>query len=282
MSSVPPLRAELFRMLRVRSNWLLLLLPPLVGAARVLGGRVGDDLARSRRAIEGADAAGVAAVSGFGPLADGLRTGGAVLTLVVLISGALALVRERENAALGLAFLARSRLAVLLAKALALALFALLGFALLFAGSAGVAGALYGFGAVVEEGYEMASASELWIETAKGSLAVLPALVAAGWFALLVSALAATTGAAVSGALIPFVAFDVLRGLFGDGVRHVFATYVPFLSDGSTLATLTKIARAYSDAGWAPHELLRATCIPGAEGLLLLLAAAIALHARPA
>ncbi|MFH0945403.1 MAG: ABC transporter permease subunit [Planctomycetota bacterium] len=285
MSLFPPLRAEMYRFRKTRATWVLLVLPALFGAARILGAHAADRLKRAQEIAAGLDSPASLesiAESGFGPLADGLRTGGAVLTLLLLILGAMQLVRERETGALGLAFLARSRGAVVVGKAFSLLLFTLCAFLLLFLVSAGIAAGLNGLGPVVDEGFEMASAAELWADTARGSLSCLPALFAAGLFGLFISALASTPATAVAGTLVPFLAFDVLGGLFEEFSRRVFVTYTPFLGGGSPLVRLTEIARAFSDAGWAEGELSRAVWVPGLEGLLLLLLAVLVTRLRPA
>jgi len=283
MSWRPPFRAECYRFLRTRTNWLLLLIPALFGAGRILGAHAADRMERARRIAAGLDAPqGLAQTveSGFGPLSDGLRAGAAVLALLLLIVGATQLVRERENGSLGLAFLARTRGAVVAGKALVLLLFTVAGFSMLLLVSAGLAAFLNGLGPVVDEGFEMASAAELWRDLGKGGLASLPALLAAGWFGLFVSSVTNTAASAVAATLVPFLAFDLLGGLFQPLAQRIFVNYVPFLGSGSPLVELTRISRAYSDAGWIEGELFRAVWIPGLEGLLLLLLAVLVTRSR--
>ena len=283
MSALPPVRAECYRFLRTRANWILLLIPALLGAGRILGAYAADRMERAQQIAAGLTArpeSGDVLESGFGPLSDGLRTGAAVLALLLLILGATQLVRERESSSLGLAFLARTRGAVVVGKACTLLLFTVWGFGLLFLACAGSAALLNGLGPVVDEGFEMASAAELWRDTLKGGLASLPALMTAGLFGLFVSSLASTPAAAVAATLVPFLAFDVLGGLFQQVAERVFVNYVPFLGGGSPLVELTQISRAYSDSGWMEGELFRAVWIPGLEGLLLLLLAALVTRNR--
>lgn len=282
MSVLPPGRAELLRLLRTRSNWVLLLLPALVAGLRIIGAHAADRMERARRIASGAEMLIEEGQSGFGPLSDALRTGAAVLTLLLLLLGALQMVRERESGALGLSLLARSRGAVVLGKVCFLMMFTLVGFILLFAISAVVAAGLHGLGPVVDEGFEMASAAELWSETLRGCLASLPALLCAGLFGLFVSSIASSAGAAMAGTLVPFVVLDVLGGLFEGISSRLFVTYVPFLGNGSPLVHLTEIARAFSDAEWREGELLRAVSVPGFEGFVLILAAILVTRRRSA
>lgn len=282
MSFAPPLRAECLRLLRTRSTWLLVLGPALLGALRILFAEAAGRMERARQVAAGAGQGEAVAESGFGAMADGIRAGSAVLTLVLLLYGALVLVRERESGALGLAFLARSRGAVVLGKALAIVLLALVGFLVLALFCGSLAWLLHGLGAVVDEGFEMATAGELWRETLKGSLAALPALVAAGLFGLAVSSLSSGPGAAVAGTLLPFLFLDVTGGLFENVSSRLFVTYAPFLGTGSPLVKLADIARAYSDAEWRDGELLRAVLVPSLEGLVMVLLAIVATRRRAA
>ncbi len=280
MTALGPIAAELFRRGRARSTWVLVVLPALVGVARIVGGRVADRVATSRHALDAGAAHAATEASGFGPLADGLVTGGAVLALLVMIVAALELVRDRESGQLSIAFLAAPRESVVLAKLVSVAAFLAVGFLLLFAASTGAAMATFGLSAVVEDGAEMASAAELWRETLFGAAAVLPALLTAGAFGLCVSAFASTTGAAVAGTLVPFVMIALLGGLVPDLAGRVFVSYVPFIGDGSTLARLTDIARAYSDAEWLDLP-RRATLWPLAQAVAFVLVAILVTRRRP-
>lgn len=262
MIGLPPLRAELFRLLRVRGNQVLLLSPAAVAWVHlwVRASATRRDVAAAALAA-GPDAP---PPSGFGPLADGLHTGGVALTVVLLVLGALSLARERESGALGAWFLARGRGAVVLAKAGALVLAGAAGFGVLFAACYAFARWRYGLGPIVEEGYELATRAELWAEIRRGTLPALPGILAAPLFGLFVSSLLSSTGAAVAATLVPFVAMDLLKELLGDGARYAFVTYAPLIGGGSPLAKLPDMARFYADQQWREGELFLATWVPSA------------------
>ena len=268
----PPLRAELYRHARARSTWVLLLLPAVAGVVRILGERSMARVDQLRQATASADIQGLE-VTGFGPLADGLRTGSAVLTLALLVVGALAIVRERETGALALAFLGRSRASIVTAKALVLTLLVAVGFAVLFAACTGVAAALYGLGPIVDEGYEIASVADLWQEIGRGCLPALPGLLAAPMFGLFISAATSSTGGAVAGTLVPVVLVDIGKELHDGFARILFVTYAPLLGDGSPLAKLPDMARFYVNAVWRDGELSRAAAVPGVWVVALVVAA---------
>ncbi len=282
MSVTGPIVAELYKKSCARATWVLAALPALVATLRIVGSRVADRVASGQHAMQhgGGAARAAAEASGFGPLADGLESGGAVLALLVMIVAALELVRDRESGQLSIALLAASRPGLVVAKLASVAAFLVVGFVLLFGVSAAVASFTYGLTAVVEDGAEMASAAELWRETWFGALAALPALLTAGSFGLFVSACASSSGAAVAGTLVPFVMVSLLGGLVPGLAGRVFVTYVPFIGDGSTLARLTDIARAYSDAEWLDLP-SRALCWPAAQALGFVLLAILVTRRRP-
>ncbi|MFG0319097.1 MAG: hypothetical protein ACF8XB_17625 [Planctomycetota bacterium JB042] len=275
-----PVRAELYRMARLRGTLALLPLPALAGVLWVVGARVADRLGEARRLAAGGDPVAAAPESGFGPLADGLRTGSAVLTLILLLLGALSLVREREQGTLSLAHLAAGRAPFVAARAVALLVFAVVAFLALGGACALVAAKLHGLRDVVEEGFVMAEASTLWMEVLRGAGATLPALVAAAWFGLAVSAAVNGPGAAVGLTLAPVLLFDALKGLFPDVAARVFVGWLPLLSGDAPIAHLTDIARGYSDVEWGENELLHAGLVPGAWAIALLLVAAIVTRRR--
>jgi hypothetical protein len=271
-----------YRFVRTRSTWILLLFPAAVGALRIAGGHVATQFQEAERVAQGLQAAAAADQNAFGPLADGLRTGGAALALLLLVLGALAVVRERESGGLAQWVIAAPRTMFVLARAFGLAVWLLAGIAVLFLFCLATAGLLHDLGPVVEDGHEMATAAELWADTGRALMATVPALLCAALFGLFVSTISSTAGAAVAATLVPFVLFDVLRGLLGGAADHVFVTYVPFLGEDAPLARLTDIARAYSDAFWEDGELRAATLVPAWEALVLIVLSVIVVRARPA
>ncbi len=251
-------RAELGRLSRRRAGWLLVLLPALIATLRIVGS--------TNPPADGDEAS----TNGFVPLADGLHAGGAMLTLVVVLIGSLLVVRERESGSLGLASLICSRGGVFLSKMMTLSLI-VLGMTIVWAGSAvAVAASCFELGPIVEDGFEMATAQELWRDVAFSVAAALPSWIAIGSFSLLISTSVSTTGAAVAIGLIPLVLFDFVQGLLGDSWRHVFFTHLPFLGGDSPLAMLPEIARGYSDVFFEPGQLMHASTVSLWQGALLI------------
>ena len=79
----PPIRAELYRLIHARSTWVVALLPSLVAAIRIAGQRSVDRVEQLQGVPAGA--ALELETTGFGPMADGLRTGSTVLTLLLFV-----------------------------------------------------------------------------------------------------------------------------------------------------------------------------------------------------
>lgn len=271
---VAAVRAELFR-LRRGTGRIFLLLPATIAALRI-----GQQLAAERLRAAGSEV--LEPITGFALLADGLRAAGGALTFALLVLGALGLVRDRETGMLAAMFTSRSRVAVVFGKALALIVFAVTSLALAFGVSFALANFARGMGSIELEGVVVVEASELWRDVGSAFFAALPPACCAAWFALAISALTSTSGAAVATVLVPVVCFDVLKSAFPDSARYVFATYAPLLSDGSTLSRLTDLARGYSNVSWADGELMLSCVVPGASACILLLITALVTRIRSA
>ena len=104
------------------------------------------------------------------------------------------------------------------------------------------------------------------MDTLRALAATVPALAAAAGFGILVSSLASSTGGAVAASLVPVTLFDLFQDLLQGSAPYVFVTWLPLLGEGSALARLTDVARAYADTGWEPGELLRGTWVPLVQG----------------
>jgi hypothetical protein len=277
---VAPMRAELFRLTRSRAGKFGLVVPALLGVAQVLGGDLLARLQSARRAAQGIRA-GVEESPAFGPLADGVGGLGAMaLVMIALLTGAFALARERDLGGLSLLSLARPRAAVVIGKALGTCAYVVTSFFALFVATLLAALLFHRFTAVIEDGYEMAGAAELWIETASAVGAGLPAVLCCACFGVLVSSLSPSVGAAAVGAVVPFTLLALFQSTLGHVADKVFVTYAPFFSSKAPLVRLGQVSRAFSDAHWAQGELARAALVPSLEALLFLLLACLVTSRR--
>ena len=281
MNVFAPMRAELFRLTRSRAGRVGLLTPALLGAGQILGSELVARIGAARRMAQGLEPAEPTTVTAFGSLADGVGgIGSMALALIALLIGAFALARERDAGSLGLLVLARSRGATVAGKALGSCLYVVTAFVLLFVASLAAAALIHDFTGVVEDGYEMAPAGELWLESLRASAAGLPALLACACFGLCVSALSASVGAAAVGAVLPFMLLALFQSALGRVADKLFLTYAPLLSEHSPLVRLKQVARAFNDAHWGPGELQRAALVPTIEGVAFVVVAWIATRKR--
>ena len=272
MKMVQLARAELFRAARRRSGWVLLLLPALVAAVRI---------AFSAVAEVDPDAAELGN-NGFAPLADGLRTGGAVLTLVVLLLGALSMVRDREIGALRLLSTMASKGTIFASKLLVLTVLLALGGLLLVGGCVAVAAWQYDFGPLVEDGFEIATAAELWRDTAQAFAAGCCAWWAAGCLGLSLSAATSNVGAATLLAVVPVLLLDFFGELAQDLWHSLFLSHLPLLSGEAALARLPDICRGFSDVFLAEGEILQACRVSLVQGLGLAIVGWLVTRSRSA
>lgn len=282
MSFVAILRAELFRLTRTRGGRVGLIVPALLGAAQVGI----TDLLAAAKAVRLA-AAGEEVPAGvepaFGPLADGLGGLGAMaLVMIALLTGAFSLVRERDQGGLPLLALAGSRGAIVAGKTLGTCLYVMTALAALAGATLLVAAVRHDYGDVVEDGYVMATAGELWLEIARGVGAGLPALLGCVCFGVLVSAVTTGVGAAAIGAVLPFTLLALFHGELGGASGHLFVTYAPFFSEEAPLARLGDVARAFSDTHWEQGELIRAALVPAVEAVLFVVVAWLVTRKRDA
>lgn len=237
-------RVELYRARCRPATWGVLALPALVAALRILWAR-GD----------------AAAANGFGALGDGLLAGGTVLTFLVLALGATQLVRDLDSGSLPYALILQTRSACLLGKSLALAVMVLLAFGMLVGAAIGTAAALFDLVAVVEDGFEMATASELWQELAWTLAASVPSYLAVALLGLLLSVVAPSSAAAVGSALVLAILYDFGQPALGEVSAWIVLTYTPSLGRGAPLDALPKLLRAFSDASFENGELRRAVWV---------------------
>lgn len=268
-------RAELVRLLHLRSTWGVGALLAACSAARALLAVAAA--AASRQGSPDPVSSG----AGWAPLVDGWRVGLVLGVLLILAFAARSLAGDREAGVLRLAVtrsVARPALVwgrLLLSPLLALVVVIITGLAAWLA----TVGSL-DFGPFVEDGYQLLAAEELRAEVLWGALAVVPAMVATFALGLAVSALARSATGAVAGALGLFLAFDLFKEALGDGRYWVFAAHAPTLADTSAWSELPGVARGFSDAGFPAEFLDLGLLLPWPEALLLAILAAGVLARR--
>lgn len=271
MSCLAILRAELFRLSRTRAGRIGLVVPALLGALQVLVADFMDAAKLARAAAESGASEALPPSPAFGLFADGLGGLGAMsLVMIALLTGAFSIVRERDQGSFALLVLARSRGSIVVGKALGTCLYLIVAFVALLLATMGTAAIRHDFTAIIEDGYEMASAGDQWLEVARAVGAGLPAILCCACFGVLVSAVTTGVGAAAVGAVVPFTLLALFQSTLGGAADRLFITYAPFFSERAPLTRLSKVARAFSDTHWEQGELLRAALVPGVEAIACL------------
>jgi len=266
------LKAEWFTTRRSPSIWLLLFLPAAAAAVRLLLVKMGQLGNQAQAALNGNNTAEVA--NGYGYFVDGLLTGFTLLFLVFMGLAAFSFASDRDHGAVRhLVIRSVSRQALVAAKFVMLALLALAAVALVAAVSLGVAAALWDFGPVVEDGFELIGVAEIHEEIRLGTwlaLTPLPACIALG---LLISVLARSATQAVTLALGTALVLDIFKGVLGSGAQYVYASFQPSLIDRSYLSEVTRIVRGYSDVLIDERVLMLNQWIPLPQALVFFLLA---------
>lgn len=281
------LRAEAYRALHSRAVRITGLCLGLVSFLRVVGGWVGaraDAAERARAALAGGRDVPDLELAGnaFGPLVDGWSAGLVLGGLLLLVHAARTLAGDREHGILRIALTrSASRPALVVGRAL-LAVPAVL-LLVLVTGAGALAGSwlLYEFGPLVEDGYEIMAADELWRELASAVVASIPPLLGLYAFGLLVSSVSRSASIAVATALALFLGFDLFKEVLGQEQYWVFAAYAPSLVDQSAMQEMKGLARGFSDAGYSPELLRMNLVIPWPQMLLLVLVSSLALRRKP-
>lgn len=275
------LQFEIYIALRSNGSRLLLLLPLLVASLRLLLVRAAESGAAARDALL-ADGGNVdfASGNGYGYLVDSLHTGITLLGLILVAQAAYTFAWDRDTGLLRHVLIRRSsRAAATLAKLAHLHLQALVSLLLLMAGSWLLSGALWDFGPVVEDGYELISRAEIHQELRLGLLLGLLPLPAGIAFGLLVSVLAQSAAQSLSIALGITLAMDLFKSLLGNQAYYLYVSFQPSLLDQSYLGEVSRLVRGYSDVLLDERMLQLNYWVPLPQ-MILLSAAAVLLATR--
>ena len=252
----------------------LVLLASLAATLRILLGHWIGVARTTSDAVFKAGESPVERWTAYAPFIDGLGVGWltTIVLLLSIVSAGHASDREEGWSRL-LLVSGLSRSAQVIARFVVWTLVALLVSSVLLVVAAGIAALFYDFTAVLEDGVEIFTESELRDElfAAIGRVLItLPAVVA---FALFVASLARSAAAAVGMTLGASVLFDVFKSFLGDLQSWFYASYHPSLVDTSYLREVGQMARGFSDFEY-PDPLNLWVPLPEA---LLFVAAAVAL-----
>jgi ABC-2 family transporter protein len=272
-------RAEAYRLSRSRTVLLAGLFLAAVAALRVVAAHAADMSAYAaamQRALAQNKPAPPMPPPGnaWAPFTDGWLAGLTVGTLLLLIASARTLASDRETGLLRLASTRSvSRPGLVVGRLLHGVL--LVGLMMVVTGLAAwlAAKALFHFGPLVEDKYEIVSDAELHAEFRHAALATVPPLLATWCFGLMVSAILGSGIGAVSVALATWLGFDLFKEALGDRQYNLFAAFNPSFVDHSCLKQFAGIARGLSDAGYSASLYQRNLWLPLPQALVLLLIA---------
>lgn len=248
-STIVAIKAELFVTLRSFGSKLIVLTPTLIALLQFLIVKLSETGQQTRDRLlgdNGFDA--VTANNAYGYFVDGVKTGLTILALLLVAQAAHSFSYERDIGTLRHLLIRRmSRASVVLAKLVSLHLLALLSILLLLGAAWVLAGSLWEYGAVVEDGYELISVAEIRAEIHSGLLLALLPLPAAIAFGMLVSVAAQSATQAVTTALGLTLAMDIFKSLLGSVGHYLYASFQPSLLDQSYLQDVGRLVRGYSD-----------------------------------
>ena len=243
------IKSETFIALRTFASKLIVAAPALVAAAQLLLVRLTEAGQQARDSLLGASNFEADVVNNaYGFFVDSLSIGLTMLGLLLVAQAAYSFSYERDIGSIRHILIRRvSRRSLLSAKLIHLHVMALLSVLLLLVSSFLLSGMLWEYSAIVEDGFELISESEIREEITLGiQLALLP-LPAAIAFGLLISVSAQSATQAVSTALGITLAIDIFKGLLGDLALYLYASFQPSLIDQSYLQSVSRIVRGYSD-----------------------------------
>jgi len=243
------IKSETFIALRTFASKLIVAAPALVAAAQLLLVRLTEAGQQARDSLlGGSNFEADVANNAYGFFVDSLSIGLTMLGLLLVAQAAYSFSYERDIGSIRHILIRRvSRRSLMSAKLIHLHVLALLSVLLLLVSSYLLSGMLWEYSAIVEDGFELISESEIREEITLGiQLALLP-LPAAIAFGLLVSVSAQSATQAVSTALGITLAIDIFKGLLGDLALYLYASFQPSLIDQSYLQSVSRIVRGYSD-----------------------------------
>jgi len=243
------IKSETFIALRTFASKLIVAAPALVAAAQLLLVRLTEAGQQARDSLlGGSNFEADVANNAYGFFVDSLSTGLTMLGLLLVAQAAYSFSYERDIGSIRHILIRRvSRRSLLSAKLIHLHVLALLSALLLLVSSYLLSGMLWEYSAIVEDGFELISESEIREEITLGIQFALLPLPAAIAFGLLISVSAQSATQAVSTALGITLAIDIFKGLLGDLALYLYASFQPSLIDQSYLQSVSRIVRGYSD-----------------------------------
>ena len=240
------LNSEVYATLRMRSAWLLVIIPSLAIIIRMIILKISalTDSTRSRILGQTPNAGD----NGFGNLVDAMSSGITLIYLIFVGYAAFSFAIDRDHGVVRhLVIRQVSRTTLVLSKFLILHGLAFLSIIMALLTAYFLANYFWDLVPVVEDGYELISLAEIKGEISLGlTLALIP-IPACLAFGLFLSILSHSATQAVTLALGTTLALDVFKTVLGEKAQYIYSTFQPSLVDMSYLNDVAKIVRGFSD-----------------------------------
>ncbi|MBC52715.1 MAG: hypothetical protein CMQ34_02650 [Gammaproteobacteria bacterium] len=280
---ITALRAELYVALRSNSTRLVVVLPALISSVQLLllSFRSAGEQAREALSGQGFGQTSVAGADAWGALVDAMSTGLTLTGLMLVAYAAWSFAGDRDSGALRHLLIRRvSRRALLAAKLVNVHIIGALSVALMLAVATLVANALWDFGPVVEDGYELIGTQEIHAEIRLGLILALIPLPAAIALGTLVSVSTQNATQAITAALGLTLALDIFKGLMGDASGYLYVSYQASLLNESYLSDVSRLVRGFSDVLIDPAALQLNQWAPWPQMLVMVVASLIIVQYR--
>lgn len=243
------LKSELWIAVRSFSTYLAILLPAAIAVIYLAMSRLAELTTEARERFTNVEVPfGGDYSTGYGNFVDGMLVMLTCIVLVVTTYTAWTFANDcRTGTVRLLVTRVASRHAVVLAKVITVHLLTIVALVLALAAAYFLAGSLWTYEAVVEDGYELISEMEIQSEIFMGiglALITLPASITLG---MLVSVCASSPVQSTVITLAVLVVYGIFQPYFGSLAEYCFLTFTPLLFDASYLREVSDIVRGFSD-----------------------------------
>ncbi len=243
------LKSELWIAVRSFSTYLAILLPSAIAIIYLFMSRVAEVTAEAREQFANVEVPfGGDYSTGYGNLVDGMLVTLTCIVLVVTTYTAWTFANDcRTGTVRLLVTRVASRHTVVFAKVVTVHLLTIVALVFALAAAYFLAGSLWSYESVVEDGYELISEMEIQSEIFLGlglALITIPASIALG---MLVSVCANSPVQSTVITLAILVVYGFFQPYFGSLAEYCFLTFTPLLFDASYLREVSDIVRGFSD-----------------------------------
>lgn len=243
------LKSELWIAVRSFSTYLAILLPSAIAIVYLMMSRIAELTTEARERFANVEVPfGGDYTTGYGNLVDGMLIALTCIVLVVTTYTAWTFANDcRTGTVRIMVTRVASRHAVVFAKVVSVHLLAIIALIFALATSYFLAGSLWTYESVVEDGYELIGEVEIQREILMGAglaLITIPASISLG---MLVSVCASSPVQSTVVTLSILMVYGFFQPYFGSYAEYCFLTFAPLLFDESYLRDVSDIVRGFSD-----------------------------------